>query len=956
MPVEPNPTGLAEFFDYDLDVSLNDVTSSSDDEEEEDFFSDEETPSTVKEEEQQILPDFTRDNQGSFLDVPPPPRINAAKKETPMLVENDKSVLLRVSPMVSPDSLDDTEHTIFHAGDWALIALDDPEHHTVNEVALNASDQSDILYVQKFATAAPSGAVLAALQSSTVPGVTAGSFCSVKLRGSETYCRVWPVELDTPSCPGDSGAWILDASTGDLYGILFAACSALNMDYIMPIETIIQSIGSHAGLRHIGLPTLLNTFRIAMASNNKQWFQHLVTPGAILSLLKNAKARSVIEDYENILIWAAENGLVREVLELSEAYDSAIQSVKHPLVREFKSPALHAAARRGHVELVKTLLEAGADVNAKQADGFVETALQAASTAGHFEVVKSLLDAGADVNAEPADNYSLTLLQRAVQLGHVEVVEKLLEAGADVNEKPANNYGLTLLQRAVEGCHVEVVEKLLEAGIDVNAAWHGQSALELAIQGGHVEVVERLLASGVDVNAVAVKAHDWSALQMAAWRGHLDVVKMLLAAHADVNAPAADEDGRTALQAAAEGGHIEIVKTLLEAQANVNAAQAKHSGATALVLAVKGGNLEIVERLVEAGADINVPPGTETVLEAASRYRDTEQAKSLQPPFFLRLFDSVTTNDARTISVPRSERESTNVQTTPVHLLAASYRTEENTVALAKPDDWAYLRSELNVDRLNGIHDWLWIVGWPMPPRALHLQRMKSREIILTELMDLHLVWSPKHIYVKPIPRFLLDYGFWERHLCGNVRLYKCAMGFLLSYAALIQHESDYKIARETHLLPEELTWAQWILLVEQLLNCRNRSDFNKRYIYGELRLGRLNMIYRFRKGRVRGYLSSSTTYGDFFLDNLNSLLTLFAYTAVTLSAMQVGLSTDYLKGSGAFQGASYVFTIISIIVPLFSVTVLVTVFLCLFVNNLIATLMYRRKRFDALQGLPDDE
>lgn len=128
------------------------------------------------------------------------PLLIDSSTETFSLLANDDSILLHVSSMVSPDSLLSTEHTIFHAGDWALIELDDSEKHIVNEVTLDATDQSNTLFVQNFARGAPSGRLFAALHNSTVPGVAAGSTCSVKLPGSKTYCRVWPVELDAPSC------------------------------------------------------------------------------------------------------------------------------------------------------------------------------------------------------------------------------------------------------------------------------------------------------------------------------------------------------------------------------------------------------------------------------------------------------------------------------------------------------------------------------------------------------------------------------------------------------------------------------------------------------------------------------------------------------------------------------------------------------------------------------------
>ena len=83
--------------------------------------------------------------------------------------------------------------------------------------------------------------------------------------------------------------------------------------------------------------------------------------------------------------------------------------------------ALRFASRKGRLEVIKLLLEAGADVNANN-----NLAL-GASRKGHLEVVKVLLEAGADVHAE--DDYAL---RRASRNGNLEVVRCLLDAGANV--------------------------------------------------------------------------------------------------------------------------------------------------------------------------------------------------------------------------------------------------------------------------------------------------------------------------------------------------------------------------------------------------------------------------------------------------------------------------------------------------------------------------------------------
>ena len=85
------------------------------------------------------------------------------------------------------------------------------------------------------------------------------------------------------------------------------------------------------------------------------------------------------------------------------------------------------ASEHGHLEVVKSLLEAGAAVD--QAGCYGITPLLMASENGHLEVVKALLDAGADVSR--AGDSGATPLITATQNGHLDVLWALLDAGAD---------------------------------------------------------------------------------------------------------------------------------------------------------------------------------------------------------------------------------------------------------------------------------------------------------------------------------------------------------------------------------------------------------------------------------------------------------------------------------------------------------------------------------------------
>jgi hypothetical protein len=245
-----------------------------------------------------------------------------------------------------------------------------------------------------------------------------------------------------------------------------------------------------------------------------------------------------------------------------------------------------------------------------------------------------------------------------------------------------------------------------------------------------------------------------------------------------------------------------------------------------------------------------------------------------------------------------------------------------------------------------------------MAARPLHRQTMMGREIGATEQADLHLVWSESRIFIKPLPTYLLDRNFWDDYLCARQDLYESAYGFLLSYAWLVCHESDFYVATNTdehpNLLPSGLTWIQWTIFLEDFLTKANLNNpyldpINKRYHYGELREGRLNIIYRLAPNLrfqhfIRGYYNEYNQYQVFFRRNFAWLIAIFAYVTIVLTAMQVGLATPRLSQDIRFQRASYGFAVFSIITLVIIVGMMLVLFLVLFTNNFVATLLYDRK------------
>lgn len=132
--------------------------------------------------------------------------------------------------------------------------------------------------------------------------------------------------------------------------------------------------------------------------------------------------------------------------------------------------------------------------------GAGRTAVTAAAYAGHAEIVRVLVDAGADVDLQ--DESRANALLSTGETGDVEVLREVLRAGPDLSR--TNRFGGTALIPAADRGHVEVVRTLLATEIDVDhvndLGW--TALLEAVILGdggaAHQEIVELLLAAGAD--------------------------------------------------------------------------------------------------------------------------------------------------------------------------------------------------------------------------------------------------------------------------------------------------------------------------------------------------------------------------------------------------------------------------------------------------------------------------
>jgi len=189
------------------------------------------------------------------------------------------------------------------------------------------------------------------------------------------------------------------------------------------------------------------------------------------------------------------------------------------------------AASQGNLAVAKALVDAGADLEARNEVG--HTALRSAVWTGEkpVEATKFLIDAGADVNALDDGNWS-PLIQATYDMegNAVPMGKLLLAAGAD--PKVVNNEGNTALNVAASRGHAELIPLLLKAGADGSVlGGDGESPLYTAVDDDNVEVAKALLAGGVDPN---IGDDDGKTpLIHAAMRGKVAMVELLVAACAD---------------------------------------------------------------------------------------------------------------------------------------------------------------------------------------------------------------------------------------------------------------------------------------------------------------------------------------------------------------------------------------------------------------------------------------
>ena len=282
---------------------------------------------------------------------------------------------------------------------------------------------------------------------------------------------------------------------------------------------------------------------------------------------------------------------------------------------------LHVAAGLGQEDMVKLLLDNGADINAMDVRG---TPLQAAVLQGHEEVVALLIERKAKLTG------AITVLGQAgaYKPQHTTIVRRLLDAGADPNEKDkyghspldavitrSNDAAYLLVARGadvgradskqepraftlVKKANVRALQVVFDRGFDpATRGLKGESLLHVA---GSREVVDMMLAKGLRLNARDKDGDE--PLHYAARAGNVDLAEYLIAKGAPVDA--ADDQGKTPLMFVRSYMETKKKRSMLDLLLDKGADLHKRDarGYAALDIAAEVGDLTILKQLLQRGA------------------------------------------------------------------------------------------------------------------------------------------------------------------------------------------------------------------------------------------------------------------------------------------------------------------------------------------------------------------
>ncbi|KAJ8131144.1 hypothetical protein O1611_g2481 [Lasiodiplodia mahajangana] len=260
---------------------------------------------------------------------------------------------------------------------------------------------------------------------------------------------------------------------------------------------------------------------------------------------------------------------------------------------------LWSAAREGHHEILKLLLDKQASTETAFKDA-ARRPIHRAVDDEHTEMLRLLIEAGAEANPQRFKEELASSLRLAARNRNFAIGELLIRhlENLEFSLKPSH---CQTTHQVAKGGHTDPIRLLFKENRSIDARdYDGWTPLMVAAQEGHHKIVTELLGHGSDVNAKSKNCV--TALWVASRGGYIDIVKELHKHGARVLPTEGSK--RLPIHEAAQSGHLDVVKYLVdECAADVNAEDGEK--ATPLILASQGKDkksAQILGFLCEKGA------------------------------------------------------------------------------------------------------------------------------------------------------------------------------------------------------------------------------------------------------------------------------------------------------------------------------------------------------------------
>ena len=245
---------------------------------------------------------------------------------------------------------------------------------------------------------------------------------------------------------------------------------------------------------------------------------------------------------------------------------------------------LMGAAYKGKVQVVKSLIERGADPSLMDNRGW--NSLHVAANGGDADIIDLIHTQVPNIESKTGDG--CTPLMIAAFNSKLHAVKWFLEKGATVTRE--DNSGANALHFAAEGGDTDIIDLIHTHLLNIESKTsQGRTPLMMAALGGKLQAVKWFLEKGATVNCDDNRG--WNTLHFAAEGGDTDIIDLI---HTHLpNVDSKTNEGYTPLMVAAFNGKLPVVKWFLEKGATVTLKD--KAGWNMLHFAAQGGDTDILD-------------------------------------------------------------------------------------------------------------------------------------------------------------------------------------------------------------------------------------------------------------------------------------------------------------------------------------------------------------------------